>query len=109
MKMILGSSVLSFDPNTAIHAAGRGFVDRGYVGKIQAIYRMPSAFGGVELASVADYMDGLAFARQLLVTGLPQGPFLVATTVRGKSGGWQPRAVCDQLESPAQSSVPTLS
>ena len=28
------------------------------------------------MASVADYTDGLVFARQLLVTGLPQGPFL---------------------------------
>jgi len=32
-------------------------------------------------------MDGLVFARQLLVTGLPQGPFLVATTVRGSPEG----------------------
>jgi len=30
---------------------------------------------------------GPAFARQLLVTGLPQGPFLVATTVRGSPNG----------------------
>jgi len=29
----------------------------------------------------------LVFARQMLVTGLPQGPFLVATTVRGSPGG----------------------
>jgi hypothetical protein len=43
--------------------------------------------GGIELASVAAYTDGLVFARQLLVTGLPQGPFLVATTVRGSPGG----------------------
>ncbi len=75
------------DPNTLIHAAGRSFVDRAYVGKIQAGYRLPSAWGGIELASVADYMDGLVFARQLLVTGLPQGPFLVATTVRGSPEG----------------------
>jgi hypothetical protein len=78
---------LFLDPNTAIHAAGRSFVDRAYVGKIQAGYRLPSAWGGIELASVADYMDGLVFARQLLVTGLPQGPFLVATTVRGSPEG----------------------
>jgi hypothetical protein len=32
-------------------------------------------------------MDGLVFARQLLVTGLPQGPFVVATTVRGSPEG----------------------
>ena len=75
------------DPNSAIYAAGRSFVDRAYVGKIQASYRLPLAWGGVEVASVADYMDGLVFARQLLVTGLPQGPFLVATTVRGSPEG----------------------
>ena len=78
---------LFLDPNTAIHAAGRSVVDRAYVGKIQATYRLPSTWGGIELASVADYMDGLVFARQLLVTGLPQGPFLVATTVRGSPEG----------------------
>ena len=58
-------------------------MDRAYVGKVQACYRLPAAWGGMEVASVADYMDGLPFARQLLVTGLPQGPFLVATTARG--------------------------
>jgi hypothetical protein len=78
---------LFLDPNTAIHATGRSFVDRAYVGKIQASYRLPSAWGGIDVASVADYMDGLVFARQLLVTGLPQGPFLVATTVRGSPEG----------------------
>ncbi len=78
---------LFLDPNTAIHAAGRSFVDRAYVGKIQAAYRLPQAWGGIEVASVANYMDGLVFARQLLVTGLPQGPFLVATTVRGSPEG----------------------
>jgi len=75
------------DPNTANHAAGRSFVDRAFVGKLQAIYRLPRAAGGLELASVAGYTDGLVFARQLLVTGLPQGPFLVATTVRGSPEG----------------------
>jgi hypothetical protein len=78
---------LFLDPNTAIHATGRSFVDRAYVGKIQASYRLPSSWGGIDVASVADYMDGLVFARQLLVTGLPQGPFLVATTVRGSPEG----------------------
>ena len=36
---------------------------------------------------MVDYADGLAFARMSLVTGLPQGPFLVATTPRGSPGG----------------------
>jgi hypothetical protein len=78
---------LFLDPDTAINAAGRSFVDRAYVGKIQCTYRLPSALGGIEIANVADYMDGLAFARQLLVTGLPQGPFLVDATVRGSPNG----------------------
>lgn len=78
---------LFLDPNTSIHAAGRSFVDRAYVGKIQACYRLPSAWGGIELSSVADYMDGLVFARQLPVMALPQGPFLVAATVRGSPEG----------------------
>jgi len=82
---VIGS--LFLDPDTAIHAAGRSFVDRAYVGKIQAAYRLPPAWGGIEVASVADYTDGLVFARQLLVTGLPQGPFLVAATVRGSPEG----------------------
>jgi hypothetical protein len=78
---------LFLDPNTAIHATGRTYVDRAYVGKIQASYQIPAAWGGIEIAAVAAYMDGLVFARQLLVTGLPQGPFVVATTVRGSPEG----------------------
>jgi hypothetical protein len=78
---------LFLDPNTAVNAVGRSFVDRAYIGKIQASWRMPSAWGGIEVVNVADYMDGLVFARQLLVTGLPQGPFLVDTTVRGSPNG----------------------
>ena len=49
---------LFLDPNTTIHASGRSFVDRAYVGKIQASYRLPTAFGGFELASVADRSFG---------------------------------------------------
>ncbi len=82
---VLGA--LFLDPNTAIHAASRSFVDRAFAGKIQAHYQMPRASGGIELASIADYLDGLVFARQLLVTGLPQGPFLVPATVRGSPEG----------------------
>ena len=82
---VIGS--LFLDPNTSIHAAGRSFVDRAYVAKIQANYELPPALGRIEVSSVAAYMDGLVFARQLLVTGFPQGPFLVATTVRGSPEG----------------------
>jgi len=72
------------DPNTTLHAAGRSFLDRAYVAKAQVSYRLPAA---IELSSVADYLDGLPFARQLLVTGLAQGPIVVATTVRGSPEG----------------------
>jgi hypothetical protein len=75
------------DPNTGINAANRSFMDRAYVGKLQAVYRLPSAWGGIEVAGIADYLDGLVFARQLLVTGLAQGPFLVPATVRGSPEG----------------------
>ena len=78
---------LLMDPNTTIHAIGRSFVDRAWVAKIQVTYRLPSAWGGFELASTLDYLDGLAFGRELLVTGLPQGPFLVQATRRG----WSPQ------------------
>ncbi len=78
---------LFLDPNTSINAANRIFMDRAFVGKLRGAYRLPRAFGGVQLASVVDYTDGLVFARQLLVTGLAQGPFLVATTVRGSPEG----------------------
>ncbi|HVV46003.1 MAG TPA: hypothetical protein VHC72_12400, partial [Bryobacteraceae bacterium] len=81
------AGALFLDPNTAVNAAGRTFVDRAYIGKIQASYRFPAAWGGIQVANIADYMDGLVFARQLLVTGLPQGPFLVAATVRGSPEG----------------------
>ena len=92
-----GNSVLANDagvigallanPNSDIHAAGRTYFDRAYVGKIQLTARLPKMLGGVEWANTAVYLDGLPFARQLLVTGLPQGPLLVATTVRGSPEG----------------------
>ena len=75
---------LFLDPNTLINANGRSLVDRAYIAKVQATYRLK---GGIEISNVADYMDGLPFARELLVTSLPQGPFLVATTPRGNPGG----------------------
>lgn len=65
------------DPNTLIGAARRNFTDRAFVGKIFADDRLPSAWGGIEIAGVADYVGGLEFAQELLVTGLAQGPFLV--------------------------------
>jgi hypothetical protein len=72
---------LYMDPNTLVNASGRPFMDREYLGNIWGSYRLP--WGGIELSAIADYTDGLVFARQLLVTGLAQGPFVVDATSRG--------------------------
>ena len=68
---------LYMDPNTTAYAPDRSFTDRAYVGKMQASYRAPAALGSIELGSMFTYMDGLLFRRELLVTGLTQGPFLL--------------------------------
>jgi len=68
---------LYMDPNTTAYASDRIFTDRAYVGKMQASYRAPTAWGGLEIGSTVAYMDGLLFRRELLVSGLNQGPFLL--------------------------------
>jgi hypothetical protein len=75
------------DPNTLIHATGRDFFDRGFIGKVETASRLPTWLGKLELDNVLDYLDGLVFARQLLVPGLAQGPLVVAATVRGSPEG----------------------
>ena len=55
--------------------------------KSSAANQAPSALGRLELASVANYTDGLPFARELLVNVLAQGPLVVPTTVRGSPEG----------------------
>jgi hypothetical protein len=75
------AGALYMDPNTLVNATGRPFMDRAYVGKISGSYRLP--WGGMELSAIADYNDGLAFARRLLVNGLAQGPFVIDATSRG--------------------------
>jgi hypothetical protein len=82
---ILGA--LYADPNTLVNATGRHFFDRAYVGKAQFTARLPKALGGLECSSVVNYMDGVVFGRRLLVTGMPQGPFLLNATVRGSPEG----------------------
>jgi hypothetical protein len=82
---VVGS--LFADPNSAVRTLARSYVDRAYLGKLQAHYRLPPTLGRIEVASVADYTDGLPFARQILVTGFPQGPFLTPATVRGSPEG----------------------
>lgn len=78
---------LLMDPNTSVHAAGRTFFDRAYVGKAAFAWDLPARWSGITVASNAVYLDGLAFGRRLLVRGLPQGPFLAAATVRGSPEG----------------------
>ena len=75
---VVGS--LYMDPNTLVNASGRSFMDRAFLGKLQGTYRLPH---GIEFAAIVDYNDGLVFARQLLVTGLAQGPFVIDATQRG--------------------------
>jgi hypothetical protein len=82
---ILGA--LYADPNTLVNATGRHFFDRAYVGKAQFTARLPKALGGLEWSSVVNYMDGVVFGRRLLITGMPQGPFLLNATVRGSPEG----------------------
>ena len=71
---------LYMDPNTLVNASGRGVMDRAFLGKVQATYRLR---WGIDLAGIVDYLDGLVFARQLLVTGLAQGPIVIDATSRG--------------------------
>jgi len=78
---------LDADPNASINASGRQFFDRAYVGKAQFVGKLPRFLGGMEWENSVTYMDGAAFARELLVTGLPQGPIVVDATVRGSPGG----------------------
>lgn len=78
---------LLMDPNTSVHAAGRTFFDRAYVGKAAFAWDLPARWSRISVASNAVYLDGLAFGRRLLVRGLPQGPFLAAATVRGSPEG----------------------
>jgi hypothetical protein len=63
------------------------YFDRAYVGKLQFIAQLPKVLSGAELVNTVNYLDGLVFGRRLLVTGFPQGPLLVGTTVRGSPEG----------------------
>jgi hypothetical protein len=82
---VIGS--LFLDPNLAINSTGRSYFDRAYVGKLQFALRLPRWLGSVECANTVNYLDGVPFARLLLVSGLPQGPIVVDTTPRGSPGG----------------------
>lgn len=74
------------NPNTLINSRGRLFFDRAFVGKIAAYYQ--AAFG-FHLGTAISYFDGLPFGRELIITGLNQGPFFVMATPRGEPGGFR--------------------
>ena len=80
------AGALYSDPNSLINSTGHAFVDRAFLGKFQA-WLAPAWLHGVHFYNTVNYLDGLPFARQLLVTGLPQGPFLIDTTLRGSPEG----------------------
>jgi len=75
------------DPNAGINASGRQFFDRAYVGKLQFYGVLPKALGAIRWQNAVNYLDGVAFARELLVTSLPQGPILIDASMRGSPGG----------------------
>jgi hypothetical protein len=79
--------VLFADPNALVNAAGRSFMDRAYLGKAEGWARAPARLGAWEVGAIFQYMDGLVFGRRLLVTGLSQGPAVIAATVRGSPEG----------------------
>ncbi len=84
---VLGA--LFLDPNTSINTTGRTFNDRQYVARVQATWQLPRRWGGLETSSIADYFGGIPLASQMLVTGLPQGPFVAPLTARGDNGGYR--------------------
>jgi hypothetical protein len=67
------------DPNTTINASGRNYLDYGFTGRAELAYRLPWR---VEIASMFDYRDGVAFAQEVPVLGLAQGPFLAPASQR---------------------------
>ncbi len=79
---VIGS--LYTNPNTLINADGRLYFDRSFVAKAAASYRLPWGFS---LGAVAKYWDGQPYAREIIVTGLNQGPFYILASPRGN--GWR--------------------
>lgn len=78
--------VLFQNPNNALYSTGHTYFDHSNVGKVSLVINPPRR-GWPTLGIVAIYTDGLPFDRRFLVEGLPQGPFLVNTTLRGSPEG----------------------
>ncbi len=74
------------NPNNLMNAPGRTYFDRAYTGKIASYLNLPL---GLHAGTVVRYADGLPFGRELIVTGLNQGPIIVMATPRGEPGGFR--------------------
>jgi len=90
---VVGS--LYADPNTMINASGSPAMDRRFAGKVRMYFPTPRRFGKLEIMNTAVFLGGYPYARQLLVTGLAQGPFLVDATPRGGPQGYRTDPVYD--------------
>lgn len=70
------------DPNaTSFAADARTFFDRGYVGKILAVFTLPA---DTTFAIVTRYQDGQPFSRLSVFSNLNQGPEVVAAYANGR-------------------------
>jgi hypothetical protein len=70
------------DPNAGTNADGHVFFERGYSGKLSALYDGPR---GVRAAVAARYQDGQNFARLLIAPDLAQGPEAIRAYPNGLS------------------------
>lgn len=70
------------DPNAASFATdARNFFDRGYVGKVQAVFTLPASS---KLSVVTRYQDGQPFSRLAIFSNLAQGPEAVVAYANGR-------------------------
>lgn len=75
-----GASGLFQNPNSLINARGEDPLNQTVQFKLQGTYLAPY---GIVLSGFYRFGSGLPFTRQLVVLGLPQGPFTVLAEPRG--------------------------
>jgi hypothetical protein len=68
------------NPNAEINARGRPRFDRAYTARLGGFIALPLGFSA---GVVVKYYDGQPFARKIVVTGFPQGPFTIMAHPRG--------------------------
>lgn len=68
------------NPNSQVNVRGKDSLNQTYQVKLQGTYMAPF---GILLSSLYRYGSGFPFTRQLVVTGLPQGPVTVNAEPRG--------------------------